>query len=183
VTAVKSDWLRAAGPSLCTLSKPLADPAPLLSSRDAVLCWVIPTFGPKLWQLPAAAVVDAEGEAQCAVFGHALLLGKVCKGLRALQDFLVESPELLLRPEGLHRRRACDLVARLFGRGTEESAVSSLAQLRRRWKLEKHFLYDELAAWIKAHQKAELDRVWPTITKEFDFCATNNVTSNFCLPS
>ncbi|KAK9113819.1 hypothetical protein Syun_020616 [Stephania yunnanensis] len=53
VTSVEPAWLPQYAGSLCNFSAPLTDPKPFYQCKsDQVFCWVKPTFGPHLWELP-----------------------------------------------------------------------------------------------------------------------------------
>ncbi|CAB4263421.1 unnamed protein product [Prunus armeniaca] len=57
VTSVKSEWLVEYGSSLCTFSAPPTDTQPYYEPlTDQVLHYVIPAFGPHLWELPSHSI-------------------------------------------------------------------------------------------------------------------------------
>lgn len=67
---------------LCTFSEPLAEPAPFYKpAADQVLCWRDVTFGRHDWPLPRCALPHPDAAERCAVFGAALLEGKVLPSL------------------------------------------------------------------------------------------------------
>lgn len=169
VSAVRTQWLREFAPSLCTLSKPLADPPPLYSrAKDAVLCWVSPSFGAKLWALPPAKVEMGAGKLKCAVFACALLRGKVVEELQGLEGCLAMNPGMLLRGEGLHHKRASDLVTQLYAGGVGVKAqsgqagraVDSLAALCREWAAQPLFLQREVLAWVRGEFQRQITESW-----------------------
>ncbi|KAL7190067.1 hypothetical protein ACSBR1_039665 [Camellia fascicularis] len=64
--------------SLCTFSAPLADPKPYYDPlTDQVFCWVIPIFGPHLWQFPLHGIPIKDDVHRVAVFAFSLLEGHV----------------------------------------------------------------------------------------------------------
>jgi ATP-dependent RNA helicase DHX37/DHR1 len=70
-TSIKPEWLAKYGGSLCSFStvedrKPEYDP-----QTDQLYRWVIPTFGPHLWRLPAQSMPISSDEDRlkvCAKF-------------------------------------------------------------------------------------------------------------------
>ena len=78
ITAVEPQWLPEVAPPLCTPSPPLPDPAPFYrAATDQVVCWRDVTFGRHDWALPRSTAPHPDPAECCAVFGAALLEGKV----------------------------------------------------------------------------------------------------------
>ncbi|KAJ2597954.1 putative ATP-dependent RNA helicase DHR1 [Coemansia sp. RSA 1722] len=59
VTIVNTNWLATIGQPLCTFSNPLPYPLPKYNdSRDHMVCYVEPRFGPRTWLLPMVKVEE-----------------------------------------------------------------------------------------------------------------------------
>ncbi|OMO81997.1 hypothetical protein COLO4_23301 [Corchorus olitorius] len=99
-TSVKPDWLVNYAKSYCTFSAPLTDPKPYYDPQaDELYCWVVPSFGPHLWQLPLHGLRISDHAHRATVFAFALLEGQVLPCLRSVKQFMAASPDLILKPE------------------------------------------------------------------------------------
>ncbi|KAL2631648.1 hypothetical protein R1flu_016334 [Riccia fluitans] len=145
VTSVESSWLVRQAEAMCTYSKPLTDPPPWYDPlADEVMCWVTPSFGPHLWELPLHRVVLKRGKHRTAVFACALLQGKVLPSLSLLKPCLTNDPNIILKPESQALKRVSDLMYRLT-----LAAADTRAKLRDCWAKDAHFLYLEIMSWVQ----------------------------------
>eukprot|EP00198_Chlamydomonas_reinhardtii_P003275 XP_001692611.1 predicted protein [Chlamydomonas reinhardtii] len=102
LTAIEPEWLTESGTPLCVLSEaPLADPPPAYrgGATDAVVAYREARYGLHGWALPAVAAPHPDAAERAAVFGAALLEGRVLPALADLRSHLAASPAMLLRPE------------------------------------------------------------------------------------
>lgn len=78
------EWLTESGTPLCVLSEaPLADPPPAYrgGATDAVVAYREARYGLHGWALPAVAAPHPDAAERAAVFGAALLEGRVLPAL------------------------------------------------------------------------------------------------------
>ncbi|EFH53239.1 hypothetical protein ARALYDRAFT_904844 [Arabidopsis lyrata subsp. lyrata] len=143
-TRMKPEWLVKHAKSLCVFSAPLKDPKPYYSSEgDRVLCWIVPSFGPYNWELPAHSVAITENRDRAAVFGCALLQGEVLPCLKSMRALMAGKPEMLLEREAWGLERVGRLV-----RVLTEKKIDSLETLRKSWEQNPNVLYAEIEAWF-----------------------------------
>ncbi|KAJ7541160.1 hypothetical protein O6H91_10G049000 [Diphasiastrum complanatum] len=164
ITCVKEEWLVSQAGSLCTFSKPLADPPPWYDRiSDQIMCWVSPSFGPHLWELPLCGVPLKNGTTRTCIFALSLLQGKVLPILGKFRPYLSADPSLFLRPEGRVHRRVSETLHRL---GTGPAAIDSKLKLAKMWEADFRFLYEELLGWIQAKYHRQFADLWESIREE-----------------
>ncbi|PQQ18686.1 ATP-dependent RNA helicase DEAH13 [Prunus yedoensis var. nudiflora] len=145
VTSVKSEWLVEYARSLCTFSAPPTDTKPYYEPlTDQVLHYVIPAFGPHLWELPSHSIPISNYAFRVAVFAYALLEGQVLPCLRSVRKYMAASPASVLRPEAAGQRRVGSLLAKLNIR-----KIDSCAMLREVWKENPKELHPEIMDWFQ----------------------------------
>ncbi|KAK1281122.1 putative pre-mRNA-splicing factor ATP-dependent RNA helicase [Acorus gramineus] len=158
VTSVKCSWLVKYASSLCTFSAPLTDPRPYYEPvNDQVLCWVSPTFGPHLWQLPLHSIPIKNGTLRVSTFACALLEGQVLPCLRSAQKFLAAPPTSILKPEASCQRRVGDILSRLR---TRSRIIDSRAMLREAWNENPHILKSEIRQWFQERFHDQFEQFW-----------------------
>ncbi|CAM6100679.1 unnamed protein product [Calypogeia fissa] len=161
VSGVDSKWLVRQATALCIFSKPLVDPPPWYDSwRDEVMCWVTPSFGPHLWNLPLHGTPMKKGKHRTAVFASSLLQGKVLPSLGSLYPYLTNDPSIVLKPESQALKRVSELMYRLG------SAVDTRGKLRNVWATDRYFLYSELLSWVQSKYQTKLKEMWEQLLKE-----------------
>ncbi|XP_059660034.1 ATP-dependent RNA helicase DEAH13-like isoform X3 [Cornus florida] len=163
-TSVKSDWLvKYAGP-LCSFSAPLADPKPYYDPlTDQVFCWVVPTFGPHLWQLPLHSLPIKDDDHRVAVFALSLLEGHVLPCLRSTRKFMAASPGSILRPEALGHRRVGNLLSKL---NTSLRTIDSCAMLGEVWNENPRELQSEIMDWFQEGFHDQFEELWAEMHHE-----------------
>ncbi|KAL3689515.1 hypothetical protein R1sor_015824 [Riccia sorocarpa] len=162
VTSVESSWLVRQGEALCTFSKPLTDPPPWYDPlADEVMCWVTPSYGPHLWELPLHRVTLKKGKHRTAVFACALLQGKVLPSLSDLRPCLTNDPSIILKPESQALKRVSDLMHRIA-----LAAADTRAKLRDCWTKDPLFLYVEIMAWVQSNYQAKVNDIWERLRRE-----------------
>lgn len=162
VTSVKPTWLVLHARALCTFSRPLADPQPYYDcSLDEVFCWVSPTFGPHLWELPLDRSSMKSGIHRTAVFACALLQGKVLPCLKQVVNFLVADPLILLKPEAAAHKRVSNLLHRLSA-----GPVDSRIKLNSAWDADPKFLYFEILSWLQSKFHWKFEEIWQQMKHE-----------------
>ncbi|KAG7593773.1 Helicase-associated domain [Arabidopsis thaliana x Arabidopsis arenosa] len=161
-TRVKPEWLVKHAKSLCVFSAPLKDPKPYYSSEeDRALCWVVPSFGPHNWELPAHSVAITEDRDRAAAFGCALLQGEVLPCLKSVRTLLAGKPETLLEREAWGLERVGGLVMVLT-----EKKIDSLESLRKSWEQNPKVLYSEIEVWFQKKFRHRVKDLWQTMLKE-----------------
>lgn len=162
VTSVDARWLVLHATALCTFSKPLADPPPWYdASSDDVFCWVAPSFGPHLWELPLHKFPLKSSKHRIAVFACALLQGKVLPCIAILLPYLTADPTVLLTPAGQAHKRVSELLHVMAAAG-----VDSRRKLKSMWEAQPDFLYKEMLLWVQKTWYAELGRLWTCLKQE-----------------
>ncbi|KAL1222171.1 ATP-dependent RNA helicase DEAH13 [Cardamine amara subsp. amara] len=161
-TRVKPEWLVKHAKSLCVFSAPLKDPKPYYSSEeDRVACWVIPSFGPHNWELPAHSVAITEDRDRAAAFGCALLQGEVLPCLKSVRKLMAGKPETLLEREAWGLERVGSLVNAL-----SEKKIYSLESLRKSWEQNPNVLYCEIEVWFQKKFRHRVKELWQTMLQE-----------------
>ncbi|CAH8359746.1 unnamed protein product [Eruca vesicaria subsp. sativa] len=161
-TRVKPEWLVKHAKSLCVFSTPLKDPKPYYSRElDKVFCWVVPSFGPHLWELPAHSEEVRDDRDRAAVFGCALLQGEVLSCLKSVRSLLAGKPETLLEREAWGLERVGSLVKAL-----EEKKIDSLEMLRKSWEENPNVLYSEIEAWFQKKSRHHVEELWQRMLQE-----------------
>ncbi|CAM6077781.1 unnamed protein product [Sphagnum tenellum] len=164
VTCVDARWLVSHATPLCTFSKPLADPPPWYDSLgDQVMCWVSPSFGPHLWELPSHAFPMKSSKIRVALFASALLQGKVFPSLGHLLPFLAADPSIIYKPESMGQPRVGELLHKL---GAGLNAIDSRSKLASAWAQDSTFLYSEILAWVQKRYQSKLQNVWHCAQQE-----------------
>lgn len=164
VTAIQGDWLVSQAGPLCTFSKPVVDPPPWYdSTSDQIMCWVSPSFGPHLWQLPLHAYPMKSGRLRIAVFAAALLQGKVLSCMSEIRPYLSADPSIILKPESMAHKRVGELIYKLeSGCG----AVCSRRLLSAAWESDPQYLKLELRSWLQSSHLQKLDLLWGQMRDE-----------------
>ncbi|KAK9733749.1 hypothetical protein RND81_04G089600 [Saponaria officinalis] len=146
-TSVKPEWLVKYAGSLCTYSAPLADRNPIYDPySDQVFCYVVPYFGPHLWELPHCKVPIKDIERRVAAFAYALLDGQVLPCLKSEKKHMSAPPSSILKPESLCQKRVHNLLCQL---STRSRTIASCEKLQETWKENPRFLYVEVMAWFQ----------------------------------
>ncbi|XP_077217778.1 RNA helicase family protein [Tasmannia lanceolata] len=158
VTSVKSDWLVKYVSPLCSFSAPLTDPKPYYEPlNDQVLCWVSPSFGPHLWQLPLHSIPIKNTLLRVSVFAYALLEGNVLPCLKSAKKFLAAPPANILRPEASGQKRVCNLLNKLM---SGSRIIDSRAVLRKTWNENPHELHSEILSWFQERFHDHFKEMW-----------------------
>ncbi|EOX95170.1 RNA helicase family protein, putative [Theobroma cacao] len=162
VTSVKSDWLVKYAKSYCTFSAPLTDRKPYYDPQtDEVYCWVVPTFGPHLWELPLHGLRISSDAHRVTVFAFALLEGQVLPCLRCVKQFMAASPDIILKPESYGQRRVGNLLHKLKAR-----SLDSCAQLRKTWEENSRALHSEILDWFQESFHKQFAKLWSEMLSE-----------------
>lgn len=162
VTSVKSDWLVKYAKSYCTFSAPLTDPKPYYDPQtDEVYSWVVPTFGPHLWQLPIHSLRISSVADRATVFAFAFLEGQVLPCLRSVKAFMSASPDIILKPESYGQGRVGNLLHKLKTR-----SIHSCARLRETWEENPRALHSEILAWFQESFHKQFEKLWSEMLSE-----------------
>lgn len=163
-TSVKANWLCKYARSSCIFSSPLTDPKPYYDpTTDQVFCWVIPTFGPYLWELPLHSLPIENDLSRVAAFACALLEGQVLPCLKSVRQFLSSSPSIILRPESLGLKKVGNLLYKLRG---PAKTIDSCATLRSLWDENPKELFAETLEWFQKGFHDQFDKLWIEMQRE-----------------
>lgn len=158
-TSVKENWLIKYAPSLCSFSAPLSDRKPYYDPHnDQVRCYVSPTFGPHLWELPRHSLPIKDDVLQVAVFASSLLEGNVLPCLKDVQKFLAASPASILKPE-MGQKRVGNLLNKM-------RRIDSCAKLRKLWDDNPRELFPEILNWFRDGYHDRFEDLWAKMQLE-----------------
>ncbi|CAK9133268.1 unnamed protein product [Ilex paraguariensis] len=163
-TSVEPNWLVKYAESLCSFSAPLADPNPYYDHlSDQVFHWVIPTFGPHLWQLPHHSLPIKDAVHQMTVFAYSLLHGSVLPCLKSVRKFMAASPASIFRPEASGHKRVGNLLNKLKNR---LRTIDSCAKLREAWNENPRELHSEILDWFQEGFHDQFEELWAEMHRE-----------------
>lgn len=161
-TSVKSDWLVKYAKSYCTFSAPLTDPKPYYDPQtDEVYCWVVPTFGPHLWQLPMHNLQISSNAHRATVFAYALLEGQVLPCLKSVKQFMSASPDIILKPESYGQSRVGNLLHKF-----KTWRIDSCGQLRKIWEDNSRALHSVILDWFQESFHKHFEKLWSEMLSE-----------------
>lgn len=161
-TSIKSDWLVKYAGSLCSISGPLEDPKPYYNAEiDQVFCWVSPTFGSHLWQLPLHSLPVKNDAERAMVFAYALLDGQVLPCLKSVRKLMAAPPSSILRPEASGQRRVGNLIAKF-----RAMSIDSCSRLRDVWNKNPRELHTEILDWFQAGFQNHFEELWSQMLSE-----------------
>ncbi|KAJ4969028.1 hypothetical protein NE237_015729 [Protea cynaroides] len=164
VTSVQPDWLVKYAGSLCNFSAPLSDPKPFYEPlSDQVFCWVSPTFGPHLWQLPLHRLPVRNDVHRVSVFAYALLEGQVLPCLRSAHKFMAAPAVTILRPEAASQKRVGNLINKLM---ICSRSIDSRAMLRKIWNENPQKLHSEIRDWFQEKFHDQFEELWAQMHHE-----------------
>jgi len=162
-TAIEPEWLIEHASALVDRGTMLSDPSPrYASSKDKVVGWIAPAFGPHRWELPLYQIDVESIDVKCAVFASALLSGAVSPPMSELREKLAAKPLLACRPEGKTQMRVVDLLGALK---RYDGGICTRAQLSAMWAKNPRYLYNELKAWMKTGKAYALETVWGAVVR------------------
>ena len=110
ITSIEPEWLVKFASTLCTIDKPLDEPAPTYNKElDKVMCHVRATYGKSAWPIPMAEIEMLASVDKYRYFAKFLLDGDVVEQLKKYKSNLLSSTssmvktwsKLLPRTEGL----------------------------------------------------------------------------------
>ena len=164
VTGIQANWLVSHATPLCTFSKAVTDPPPWYDHlEDKVMCWVLPSFGPHLWELPPHPFPMKVGKLRVTVFATALLQGKVVPAFSSLFPYLAADPAIIYKPESHGQKRVGELLHRL---GTGVKAIDTRAKLASAWQKDPKYLYSEVLAWVQSKAHVKFENLWRQALQE-----------------
>lgn len=162
-TSVKPTWLPQYARALCSFSAPFPEPKPYYDPMtDQVLSWMVPSFGPHLWQLPLHGLPIKDDLARVAAFSYSLLEGQVLPCLKAVRKYMASSPETMLKPEARGLPRVGNLLHELNRKGR---VIDSRSKLRKLWEKNPRELFPEIEKWFQAGFD-RFEQVWEEMLRE-----------------
>eukprot|EP01018_Ginkgo_biloba_P037936 Gb_24269 [translate_table: standard] len=130
---------------------------------NEIFCWVHPTFGPHLWELPLHKTPMMSGKHRIAVFACALLAGKVLPCLKTVQSFLAADPCVMLKPETAAQKRGSKLLHKL---SVGPIVVDSRRKLNFVWDADPKYMYYEILPWLQSKFHPHFKELWEQIKHE-----------------
>ena len=160
VTEINKSWLpKLAGEGpMCVFSSPLESPQPFYDrQKEMMMCYVIPRFGPHLWELSAyLCKFPRDDNSIYKWFGKQLLEGKVIPELMILTTFYSSSPSMLTKPQ-------LPIKGMALVNALRREKVTARSELLEKWKKNKLYLKAELTAWVLPRYLEILNTIWPFI--------------------
>ena len=165
MTTINKQWLPrlAMNNPLCHFSEPLETPSPSYDQqKDSMICYVIPRYGPHLWELPAYMMkYPSKDESVYKWFAKQFLEGKIIAIFGVLQSYYSSSPNMLTKPQ-------IPLKAMTLINSLKKEQCMSKKQLLQCWKKNGNYLKSELSSWFMPKYQKVLDLIWPYVIKGAD---------------
>ena len=165
VTNINRQWLPrlAANNPMCIFSEPLETPCPFYDEKtDSIQCFVIPRYGPHLWELNAYQTIFPETNQNIYKwFAKQLLEGKIISFFTLITTFYSSSPSMLTKPQ-------LPIKAMTLINSLKKEHCLSKKQLIACWKKNNTWLKSELNSWILPKYQKILDVVWNYLVKGVD---------------
>lgn len=162
VTRVKSEWLVEYARPLCTFSAPSTDTKPYYEPRtDRVMHYMVPNFGPHLWELSPHSLAITDIDHKITVFGYSLLEGQVLPCLKLVREYMAAPPASILRPEAAGQRRVGNLLSKL-----KSKSIVSCAKLSEVWIENPIELYSEIKDWFQEGFVNKFEVLWSQMLSE-----------------
>ncbi|KAJ3187271.1 ATP-dependent RNA helicase dhx37 [Irineochytrium annulatum] len=183
VTAISEKWIAAVAPStLLKNGKLMEQPEPRYDgSRDEVVGFAAPNFGPKIWELPVRqfALTGVDG---AMYFAKALLEGDVVlvkapkikrkRGLKGAestknlfqimlsssQPYLNSKPAIITKHWARVQSKVSSILTALAA-----AKVFRREDLIQKWRQNKRFLLDEYMLWLPQNLQIIVHSFWPPV--------------------
>ena len=157
VTRIKPAWLYEFGPTLSSLSQPLASPPPRYDAQTGdVKCFAKITYGIlNTWQLPMQLVSYPEGRARCKIFLQALMEGQVFKTLEPFARRLAVHPAAVQTSTNTKVLAAVDALL--------AAHADSRAAILKKWAKEPDFFLSNYLDLLDKAAHNQLVKAWPPI--------------------
>jgi len=98
VTVIEGEWIGRLGNSMCSLGKPLENPAPRYNKkRDQVTCYYSPLYGTAQWELPAIEMEFAPGNECAKYYASFFLEGIIFPALKPFAQYLTAKSSIILK--------------------------------------------------------------------------------------
>ena len=162
ITTISKQWLPrlASDNPMCVFSEPLETPAPFYDSKtDSMMCYLIPRYGPHLWELSAYKTKYPKQDATVYKwFAKQLLEGQILPFFALITSFYASSPSMLTKPQ-------LPIKAMTLINALKKEQIVTKKQLMQMWKKNPTYLKNELSSWILPRYQKILETVWPTLIK------------------
>lgn len=130
ITCVEPEWLVKFATPMCTIDKPLDDPAPSYDiNLDKIVCHVRSTFGQTGWPLPIAEIEMQHSVDKFRYFAKFLLDGDIVEEMRKYKKYLLSTSNSMIKSWSKLLPRTEGLLAVLLN-----NKVDSKAKLFEEWK-------------------------------------------------
>lgn len=141
------------------------------AEKDAVTCWVTPTFGPGGWMLthvereyPKEQIMD-----RYKYFARFFLEGLVCTKLAQIQPYLNGKPSMITQQ--WTQNKIASIIQPFL-----DFKIDTKKKLLERWKKDSKFLLKPVLQWVDDSKHQIVSEMWPPtdVNKKGD----NNKTAN-----
>jgi ATP-dependent RNA helicase DHX37/DHR1 len=157
VVVIEPEWLPIYATKLCSLSKPLEDPAPYYDDKNhQVMCYRSATFGPHQWPVPQTEHPYPDGLEKYKYFAQFLLEGKVVHWFAKYSRSLLSSPATLNKSWAKLQPRTTSFLSALT-----TASVDNLHALNKLWQTDATFLLKEYKEWVVEELHYEISQNWP----------------------
>ncbi|KAH6571200.1 hypothetical protein BASA62_004011 [Batrachochytrium salamandrivorans] len=176
-TVVNEPWLPVVcPPSLVRRGHLLTQPEPhYIAKRDLVVGYVMPVFGPSLWELGITETsTDLDMATQIKWFAKALFEGSVVGGMGLVGDKKNSTPDVF-KLLGPYMATKASVVTKSWARSQTKVSrllddlasgnVATREALVRAWAADRSFLLEAVLAWIPLEFHAAVQRHWPPILR------------------
>ncbi|KAJ3219267.1 ATP-dependent RNA helicase dhx37 [Dinochytrium kinnereticum] len=172
VTLISEKWIGKTGSeTLIHYAKFLEQPEPRYAkSKDSMVAFCNPNYGPKLWELPICEVPFQGGESY-VWFAKELLEGNVplskdCNSAKGnfftqVLPFLVSKPIVVTKSWARTQAKVMQLVGVFSGSG-----VASRSALLAKWQENRMFMLEAFLPWLPHSLHAAVEVFWPPVTFE-----------------
>ncbi|KAJ3107235.1 ATP-dependent RNA helicase dhx37 [Phlyctochytrium planicorne] len=170
VTIISDKWIGNMGSeSLLMYTKILEQPEPrFVPSKDQMIAFCNPTYGPKLWELPTCEIPFG-GVESYMWFAKELLEGKVPlvtekkksaskNFFKELMPFLKSKPAIITKPWAKTQSKVIQIVAAFSG-----SSVCSRETLLAKWLQTPSFMLEPLLPWLPESLQIPIQTFWPPV--------------------
>jgi ATP-dependent RNA helicase DHX37/DHR1 len=168
VTAVDPKWLPhlSAGTRVIKFSDPVSQPGPSFDRKsDTVVCFAVPKFGPKEWELSVHQIPYPAGPERIRWFARLLLEGAVLPSFMHLKPHLNANPAQLTKSKVM-QQKFDSLLQPLY-----KDHIDSKEKLLLKWKSNPTFIQREITAWLQPSSRSLLAQHWKAIIRGDDLAA------------
>ncbi|XP_053692686.1 probable ATP-dependent RNA helicase kurz [Sabethes cyaneus] len=158
ITVIEPEWLPQLVPSYCNVIVQ-NEPEPTYdAAKDSIMCSVKATVGKSGWSLPITMIEMPDGITRSQYFSKFFLAGDVCPKLKKFREFLLSSPDTIVKTYSSTIPRINALVKTIH-----HNEIYNRTRLEQLWKTDQNFLLDEYMQFLPASCQEDVRRVWPPV--------------------